>query len=167
MPSYLVVANETLGGAHLLSAVRERKRAGDCRFHVIVPATHPNEHATWTEGDAKALAQERLDRALAAFQELGAPATGEVGDERPIQAIADVLMREPFDEIILSTLPPGMSRWLKMDLPHRVEAVYGLPVTHIIGQPMFECSSLGRCLLSPPGATASTPRTDRAHRARR
>jgi hypothetical protein len=58
-----------------------------------------------------------------------------VGDERPIQAIADVLMCEPFDEIILSTLPPGMSRWLKMDLPHRVEAVYGLPVTHIIGQP--------------------------------
>ena len=93
------------------------------------------EHATWTEGDARALAQERLDRALAAFQELGAPATGEVGDERPIQAIADVLMREPFDEIILSPLPPGMSRWLKMDLPHRVEAVYGLPVTHIIGQP--------------------------------
>ncbi len=44
-------------------------------------------------------------------------------------------MCEPFDEIILSTLPPGMSRWLKMDLPHRVEAVYGLPVTHIIGQP--------------------------------
>jgi hypothetical protein len=135
MPSYLVVANQTLGGAHLLSAVRERMRAGDCRFHVIVPATHAREHATWTEGDAQALAQERLDRALAAFRELGAPATGEVGDERPIQAIADVLMREPFDEIILSTLPPGMSRWLKMDLPHRVEAAYGLPVTHIIGQP--------------------------------
>jgi hypothetical protein len=135
MRSYLVVANQTLGGAHLLSAVRERMRAGACRFHVIVPATRPREHATWTEGDAQALAQERLDQALAAFQELGAPATGEVGDERPIQAIADVLMREPFDEIILSTLPPGMSRWLKMDLPHRVEAVYGLPVTHIIGQP--------------------------------
>jgi hypothetical protein len=136
MPSYLVVANQTLGGAHLLSAVRERMRVGDCRFHVIVPATHPHEHATWTEGDAQALAQERLDRALAAFQELGAPATGEVGDERHIQAIADVLMREPFDEIILSTLPPGMSRWLKMDLLHRVEAAYGLPVTHIIGQPL-------------------------------
>jgi hypothetical protein len=39
MRSYLVVANQTLGGAHLLSAVRERMRAGDCRFHVIVPAT--------------------------------------------------------------------------------------------------------------------------------
>jgi hypothetical protein len=46
MPSYLVVVNRTLGGAHLLSAVRERMRAGDCRFHVIVPATHPHEHAT-------------------------------------------------------------------------------------------------------------------------
>jgi hypothetical protein len=135
MRSYLVVANQTLGGAHLLNAVRERMRAGDCRFHVIVPATHPREHATWTEGDAQALAQERLDRTLAAFQELGAPATGEVGDERAIQAIADVLKREPLDEIILSTLPPGMSRWLRMDLPHRVEAAYGLPVSHIIGQP--------------------------------
>lgn len=72
MRSYLVVANQTLGGAHLLTAVRERMRAGECCFHVIVPATHAHEHATWTEGDAQALAQERLDRALAAFQELGA-----------------------------------------------------------------------------------------------
>jgi hypothetical protein len=135
MRSYLVVANQTLSGAHLLSAVRERMRAGECRFHIIVPATPAHEHATWTEEDAQALAQERLDRALASFQELGAAATGEVGDERPIQAIADVLIRESFDEIILSTLPPGVSRWLKVDLPHRVEAVYGLPVTHIIGQP--------------------------------
>jgi len=63
MRSYLVVANQTFGGAHLFSAVRERMRAGDCRFHVIVPATHAREHATWTEGDAQALAQERLDRA--------------------------------------------------------------------------------------------------------
>jgi hypothetical protein len=84
MRSYLVVANLTLGGAHLLSTVRERMRAGDCRFHVIVSATHGHEHETWTEGDGR-LAQERLDRALAACQELGAPATGEVGDERPIR----------------------------------------------------------------------------------
>lgn len=61
---------------------------------------------------------------------------GEVGDPRPLQAIDDVLLRgERFDGIVLSTLPPGISRWLRLDLPHRVEAQLGLPVTHLVGEP--------------------------------
>ena len=59
---------------------------------------------------------------------------GEVGDEHPVQAIADVFGRgEEFDGIVLSTLPPGISRWLKLDLIHRVESAFGLPVVHVIG----------------------------------
>jgi hypothetical protein len=135
MRSYLVSANQTLGGEHLTTKVRECLAAGPCRFHVVVPATPPQQHVVWTEGEARAIAQRRLERALAQFRDLGADANGEVGDANPLLAIADALRRQPFDEIILSTLPPGLSRWLKLDLPHRVESHFRLPVTHVIAEP--------------------------------
>jgi hypothetical protein len=133
---FLVVANQTLGGPHLIRHVRRLLAEGPCAFHVLVPATPPREMAVWTEGDARAVAEERLRAALERLRELGAETDGEVGDPRPLQAIDDVLLRgERFDGIILSTLPPGISRWLKLDLPHRVEARFGLPVTHLVGEP--------------------------------
>jgi hypothetical protein len=131
---YLVVANQTLGGARLAEAVKERLAAGDSRFHIVVPATSPADHAVWTEGEALALATERLERALARFRELGADADGEVGDPSPLEAINDALREEEFDEIILSTLPPGISRWLGQDLIHRVQRSVDVPVTHVIGE---------------------------------
>ena len=134
MRRYLVVANQTLAGKHLLDRVRECLSEGGCSFHVVVPATSPSDHAVWTEGEAMALAQERLDAALKAFRELGAEAQGEVGDPSPMDAIGDALRDRQFDGIILSTFPPGISRWLGQDLPHRVEKAFDLPVTHVIAE---------------------------------
>lgn len=132
MRTYLVVANQTLGGKHLETKVQACVSEGPCRFHVVVPATPPDEHLTWTEGQAQAIAQRRLDAALVRFRELGVEADGHVGDGNPLLAIEDAIRRSEFDEIILSTLPPGMSRWLKLDLPHRVERSFDLPVTHLV-----------------------------------
>jgi hypothetical protein len=134
MRRYLVVANQTLAGAHLMEKVRESIAAEQSSFHVLVPATPPGHFATWTEGEALAVAQGRLDAALTRFKDLGAEATGEVGDPNPLQAIADALRERTVDEIILSTLPPGGSRWLKQDLPHRVERSFSIPVTHVVGE---------------------------------
>jgi hypothetical protein len=134
MRRYLVVANQTLGGEHLVQKVREALAAGQCRFHLVVPATPSSDHLTWTEGEAHAIAERRLDRALDRIRALGAVADGEVGDPNPLEAIGDVLRQEDFDEIILSTLPPGASRWLKLDLPHRAERSFNLPVTHIVAE---------------------------------
>ena len=133
MRRYLVVANQTLGGQHLAETVRGCLAAGPARFHIVVPATQPRDHAVWTEGEARALAQRRLEAALDGFLAIGAEVEGEIGDESPLQAIADVVHDREFDEIILSTLPPGLSRWLRQDLPHRVERQFELPVTHVIG----------------------------------
>jgi hypothetical protein len=136
MRRYLVVANQTLGGAHLVEAVRARLSTGPCAFHIVVPASPVHERATWVEGEAHGVALERLRTGLDRLREMGADADGEVGDHRPMDAIGDALRDGgPFDEIIVSTLPPGRSRWLRLDLPHRVEAAYGVPVTHVIGQP--------------------------------
>jgi hypothetical protein len=130
---YLVVANQTLGGEHLIEKVRQCMEDGPCAFHIVVPATPSGEHLTWTEGEAVAIAQDRLNRALMRLEELGADASGEVGDKNPMLAVEDALREEQFDEIILSTLPPGVSRWLKLDLPSRVASHFGLPVTHLVG----------------------------------
>lgn len=135
MRRILVVANQTLGGAALGAAVRERLAAGPCTFHILVPATRPRDH-TWTEGEAIALARERVDDALAWFERMGAPATGEAGDPNPMLAIEDALIAGAFDEIIISTLPPKLSRWLKRDLPGRAARRSGLPVTHVVGVPV-------------------------------
>jgi len=136
MRRFLVVANQTLGGDHLAATVRECLERGPCSFYVVVPKTPPPGHALWVDEEAAVLAEERLAQALARFRALGVDAEGEVGDRNPIQAIGDVMrgQGEHFDEIIVSTLPPGLSRWLRMDLPHRVEQLYRLPVTHIVGQ---------------------------------
>ncbi len=134
MRRYLVVANQTLGGEHLVQKVRECVSTGQCLFHVVVPATPSTEHMVWTEGEAQSIARQRLERAVGQFRELGAEADGEVGDANPLLAIEDVLRNQSFDEIILSTLPAGPSRWLKLDLPARVGSHSGLPVTHIVGE---------------------------------
>lgn len=135
MQRYLVIANQTLGADQLYDQVRECQVAGACTFHIVVPATPPNENLTWDEGEAAAIALERLDRALVWFRELGAEVDGEVGDANPLLAIWDALRGGEFDQIILSTLPAGISRWLKMDLPSRIRASFALPVSHIISQP--------------------------------
>jgi len=134
MRNYLVVANLTLGGEHLLEQVRACIAAGPSRFHLMVPATPAQEGLTWSEDDARAAAQDRLDEALRRFGELGADVDGEIGSHRPLEAIAAALAKGRFDEIILSTLPAGASRWLRMDLPHRVERSFGLPVTHVVAE---------------------------------
>ncbi len=134
MRRYLVVANKTLGGEHLTDRVRECTASGPCHFHIVVPATPPDDHP-WTESEARRLAEQRLARALGRFRELGADADGEVGDANPLAAIEDALREGSYDEILLSTLPPGVSRWLKLDLPHRVQTQFGLPTTHLMGEP--------------------------------
>lgn len=130
----LVVANQTACGDELLEVVRQRVADGPCRFTLLVPATPPREHVTWTEGDARSLAKRRLAEAMERMTSVGAEVDGVIGDASPLQAIDDVLLEQPHDEIILSTLPVGISRWLKMDLPHRVEQRFALPVTTLISQ---------------------------------
>src|SRR5437867_1734010 len=83
MAHYLVVANQTLGGEHLIARIRERMAAEPSSFHIVVPATPLPGHATWKEGEATSVAQGRLDRAIARLRELGAEVQGEVGDANP------------------------------------------------------------------------------------
>ncbi len=135
MHRYLVVANQTLLGDRLFASVTERLTLGPCQFHVVVPATHVVDHMVWTEGHDHVVAEQRLTEALERFRSLGAAVEGEVGDASAIEAIGDAIRhRPPFDEVMLSTLPPGISRWLGQDLPHRIERRYHLPVSLVTAE---------------------------------
>jgi hypothetical protein len=131
--SILIVANQTLCEPHLLEAVDERMAEQPCRFRVVVPAAH-HHRGTWTEDEDREAATERLDSLLATLQERGCEAVGEVGDISALDATLDALRDEPVDEIIVSTLPPGASRWLRMDLVSRLERNVDVPVTHVVAE---------------------------------
>ena len=152
MHRYLVVANQTLGGDELLDAIRERMERGPAEFWVLVPATPSTQlvnefgalsgyfpisaellHAADVEAREQGIAKAKanLDTALQRLQEAGAAADGTVGDPDPMKAIENAVAQGRFDEIILSTLPPGLSRWLALDLPHRLRRKIKVPLTVI------------------------------------
>lgn len=132
MRRILVVAAQTAGGRHLRERVAAEVSRGPARFFVLVPAVDVGADAqTWNEHRDWARAQARLDRALASLREIGADVDGGVGSHDAFAAVRDALRAHPFDEVWVSTLPAGISRWLKLDLPSRIERVSGLPVVHL------------------------------------
>jgi GABA permease len=152
MRQILIVANQTVGSDTLAEAIRTRMAAGPCQFVLLVPATERRDYssaalavagaeagAVWARqrADAPDPTRNRLREGLGWLHHLGAAtAKGEVGDKNPMHAIRTSLQRHgrEFDEIIISTLPTHISRWLRMDLPQRAKREFGLPVTVVTAQ---------------------------------
>ena len=154
MDEYLVVANQTLGGEKLERTVRERIERGDSSFYVLVPVTLPPDESGWSGGfmsgvearawfeqdgehrrkameEARSLAQRRLAKMTQAIEEAGARAEGAVCDADPIEAVKEQVAEHSYSEVIVSTLPGRLSRWLRLDLPSRVARASRAPVTTI------------------------------------
>ena len=135
----LLVANRTAMTPALRAEVRKRATAGDATFHLLVPA-HPSglHRVVDPEVAGREAAYSRMDQALDVLsEEAGATVTGEVGDADPIAAIHDTMNSRSFDEIVISTLPKRLSKWLRLDLPSKARGL-GLPVTHIESMPAGE-----------------------------
>jgi hypothetical protein len=145
----LIVANQTLGGQYLIDAIRERHDRGACVFTIVVPAVPPprdfgaNFGSTFVAGGSlgpptydsgRTDAARRLEVGLRSVRALGAKVDGEVGVENVMDAVGECLKVRSFDEIIVSTLPPGVSRWLHLDVPHRLQHRFSVPVTTIIAK---------------------------------
>jgi hypothetical protein len=131
----LVVAHQTAATEGLLQTVRERSQRGPVRFHLVVPRLPHridrvlNPHESGTDE-----AQEVLDQALPALSgAAGQRVTGSIGDSEPLMAIQDAINLGHVDEIIISTLPLGVSRWLRLDLVSKARGL-GLPVTHVTAE---------------------------------
>ena len=128
----LIVANRTAATPQLVEAVRERAARGPCRFTLLVPnSAHGLHRVVDPEDQGSSEAEATLDLALPLLEDAaGGPVDGKIGDSEPLAAIQDAVNVRGFDEIILSTLPKRVSRWLHLDLPHKVAGL-GLPVTTV------------------------------------
>jgi nucleotide-binding universal stress UspA family protein len=129
MRSYLIVANQTLTSRSLTEAITTRLADGPIRTHVVVPLSPVGGRLTWDERASREVAQQRLDEVLARLRSMGAEADGEVGDRDPVMAVRDALRGREVDEVIVSTLPKGLSRWLGEDVPSRLRDSVRCPVT--------------------------------------
>jgi hypothetical protein len=128
----LVVAHRTAATPPLLDAVRERAARGDATFTLLVPRSAHGLHRVVdpedTGGDE---AEAVLELALPLLREAsGGEVEGMVGDPEPLSAIQDAVNMHGFDEIIISTLPTRVSKWLRLDLPSKAAGL-GLPVTTV------------------------------------
>lgn len=128
----LVVAHKTAATPALLQAVRERAARGPAVFTLLVPGSAHGLHRLVDPEDQEAdEAQEVIELALPLLEEAaGGPVEGLVGAPSPLEAIHDAVNLHGADEIIISTLPARVSRWLKLDLPSKVGGL-GLPVTTV------------------------------------
>src|SRR6185312_12912143 len=113
----LVVAHQTATTSGLLDTVRARAQRSPATFYLVVPRQPHGMHKLVDPQDTgEGEAQQVLEQALPKLSEAaGSEVTGSLGD---------------YDEIIISTLPLGISRWLKLDLISKARAL-GLPVTHV------------------------------------
>jgi hypothetical protein len=122
----LVVANVTATSDELLAALGERARRGACRFTLLMPREGTDTQA-------------RLEQALEAMRAAGLEnVSGRTGASDPIVATMEAWDPMQFDEIVVSTLPTGSSRWLGLDLPRRLGKLTSVPVHHVVSQPPAE-----------------------------
>jgi hypothetical protein len=138
----LVVAHQTAATPGLLDAVRERAARSPATFHLVVPQQAHGMHKVVDPEDTGVdEAQRVLEVALPKLSEAaGHEVTGSVGDAEPLMAIQDAVNLGEYDEIIISTLPLGISRWLKLDLVSKARGL-GLPVTHVAASSKLEATA--------------------------
>lgn len=130
----LVIANQTIGGAKLLEAIKRKVDAagGDARVVIAVPRVPPSHGNIIYEDAVFEAAQVRVDLARRFLREAGISAIGDVADPDPYTAAMDAIDEHHPDEIILSTLPATSSGWLRRDLLDRIREDSDLPVEHVV-----------------------------------
>jgi hypothetical protein len=128
----LVVANRTAATPALIAAVRERAQRSPAAFTLLIPnPAHGLHKVIDPEDQEQGEAEGTLELAIPLLEQAaGGPVEGMIGVSEPLAAIQDAINLHGFDELIISTLPTRVSRWLKLDLPSKAAGL-GLPVTTV------------------------------------
>lgn len=132
----LVVANRTVDSSELIAALRQRAARSPAGFTLLVPAVPRG--LSWAV-DMKAGGPEAELQAKTGVLQMRSCGlkveAATVGDPDPLAAVGDILLIHRFDEIVVSTLPHGVSHWLRLSLPQRLQRLTDLPVVHVTAHP--------------------------------
>ncbi len=137
MAKYLLVAHQTAQAPELLAAAKNLAAAdAQAEFSLLVPATPIGNLLVWEEGETMDVAQSAAQSAADSLERHGIKVVRvKVGDADPVLAVDDMLREEPYETIVLSTLPIGLSRWVKMDVVSRLRRQHpALRVLHVISE---------------------------------
>jgi hypothetical protein len=121
----LVVANQTVDSPDLLSALRERAEQAPIHVTLLAPVLYSEREE----------ARARLDEACGRLREGGIEVEGVLGDADPMVAVQEVWNPGRFDEVVVSTFATGASRWMQIDLPHRIAKLTDCTVRHVESRP--------------------------------
>src|SRR4051794_38341575 len=116
----LVVANQTVDSDELYDVLKERAERGPLSVTLLVP-----------QDDQGGIAH-RVKASLERLHGAGIEAEAMLGDIDPCCAVIEVWDPRRWDEVVVSTLPTGTSRWLRIDLPRRIGRAVDAPVTHVV-----------------------------------
>ncbi|NMI01298.1 hypothetical protein [Pseudonocardia acidicola] len=124
----LVLANRTADSRELLQQLLARHGRSPIAVTLLAPAVweiqdpHGGSESAWR----------RLRAAQKRLQDGGIEVWCMIGDPDPMTAFEREWKRGCYDEIIVSTLPSHLSKWLRTDLPHRIANAFpGVPMTHV------------------------------------
>ena len=145
MSKYLVVAHQTAASPELIARLKELQEQDDkAQFVLLVPATASAHLLTWVEGESQQIAQRRASQATSALRQNGLSVTDTIiGEADPLRSI-DKELREHGDDYamtIISTLPPGLSRWFRRDLQHQLQNRFGNRITVVVAGQMHPDSA--------------------------
>jgi GABA permease len=143
----LVLANQTVGSEELLDELRLIGADKSTTYHVVVPVSPIETGTAATHGPldvaeaTRAIAQQRLDDTLSTLRSENLDADGELGEYRPLRALAAAVDSFHPDQIVISTLPPEESVWHRFDVVDRARAEHSVPVTHVVATPVGTAES--------------------------
>ena len=145
MARYLLIAHQTAECDEPHDAASDVAREDpDAEFVVLVPATPVGSLLVWEEGETNQVAQQRAGAARRHLEARGLRVVdARPGDPDPMAAVEDEMHAgHRYAAVIVSTLPPGLSRWLRMDLLSRLRRNFPrLRVVHVTARPRVAVAS--------------------------
>ena len=129
----LIITNEVVANpAGVPEVIQKQVREADA-VCVVAPALTSRLHTWVSDIDAEYReADERMRMLVGGIDSAGPAVSGRVGDEDPLQAVADALVSFPADALILGVHPSGDANWRERRFSKKVRERFGLPVTEVV-----------------------------------
>ena len=126
MSRYLIVTHKTAFSTELRDKVGELVASdASAEFGILVPWDEESvDDAGWRAERAQLLLEKTVNAKVVRIS---------VGSSDPLQDIGyELNAYRDYDTLVICTLPPGASRWLRLDLVHQAQRKFGLPIIHVV-----------------------------------